>query len=54
MNKDIINFNKKGQYHGYHEWYSYGKMSHRGNWRNNRIIGYAEWHRFNQIFFYII
>ena len=67
--KDIEPKNSKNQYHGYQEWYSYyhgyqewysyskmshSKMSHRGNWKNNRIIGYAEWHRFNETFFYII
>lgn len=52
--KDISNHNSKGQHNGYQEWYNHGKMIHRGNWRNNRVIGYAEWYRFNETFFYII
>lgn len=54
MKKVIDPTNSKGQHHGYQEWYSQGKMSHRGNWKNNRVIGYAEWYRFNVTFFYII
>ena len=54
MKEEIDSKNSKGQHHGYQEWYSQGKMSHRGNWKNNRVIGYAEWYRFNETFFYII
>jgi hypothetical protein len=52
--KNINNFNKKGQRHGYQEWYHDNKkISHRGNWRNNKMIGYVEWYGMNETNFHI-
>lgn len=42
--KDIRNYNSKRKYHGYQEWYFYGNIFHRGNWKNDDEIGYIEWH----------
>jgi hypothetical protein len=51
--KEIRNYHSKNGHHGYQEWYRYDKISHRGNWRNDCIIGYAEWHGFNETICYI-
>lgn len=47
MNKQIDNYNDKGQPHGYNEWYdSIGYYNnglwYRGTWKNNQPIGYHE------------
>lgn len=43
--KDINNFNKKGQRHGYNARYTNeGEIMSRGNYKNNIKIGYEEWH----------
>ena len=45
MNKDIKNYNSKGEWHGHQEWYyNNGKVAHRGTSKNTRDIGYNEWH----------
>jgi hypothetical protein len=45
MNKDIINLNKKGQRHGYNARYTNeDEIMSRGNYKNNKVIGYEEWH----------
>ena len=54
MNKDIINRNYNGEYHGYQEWYINNKIYYRGIRKNNNRIGYTEYHlpkrtRFNII-----
>jgi len=42
---DIDNFNKKGNCHGYQEWYlSNDMLVTRVNFKNNLPINYAEWH----------
>lgn len=52
--KDIDPTNLKGQLHGYQEWYSLDdKLGYRGNYKNNREIGYEEWHNNTQTNFYI-
>jgi hypothetical protein len=52
--KDIINTNKIFQYHGYQEWYrDKKKITHRGNWRNNKMIGYVEWYGIKETNFHI-
>jgi len=54
MKKDIINFNDKGQHHGYIEWYSYcNNLIYRGNRKNNNRIGYFEYHAHKQTSYYI-
>lgn len=54
MKKDIENINDKGEYHGYQEWYDDDNIFYyRANWKNNRLIGYEEFHRFEQTNFYI-
>ena len=53
MNKDIINKNDKGQYHGYQQEYWGNIITYRGYYKNNRIIGYFEYHMFEQTTFYI-
>ena len=43
--KDIINYNNKGQLHGYQVWYeAYDKLYYRGKYKNNERIGYEEYH----------
>jgi len=48
MINDIINYNPKGQDHGYHEFYMIKKnkqvLCYRCNWKNGQEIGYDEWH----------
>ena len=52
--KEIVNYNNKGQLHGYQEWYTDNKkISHRGNWRNNKMIGYIEWYGTKETNFHI-
>jgi len=41
-NITIQSFNTKGQLHGYNEWYNQGHLTTRANWKNGRLIGYAE------------
>lgn len=55
-NKDIRTKNKKGQLHGYQEWYfdGDGKLWIRANGKNEKPIGYWESHLFNHTKFYII
>jgi len=43
-NKDIDNFNKKGNYHGYQEWYWFDELTLRCNYKNGLEIGYQECH----------
>ncbi len=43
--KNIINFNNKGQLHGYQEWYyTNGKLMCKCFFKNNIRIGYEEEH----------
>ena len=44
MKKDIENINDKGEYHGYQEWYYNNELGLRGYYKNNKSIGYIEWH----------
>jgi hypothetical protein len=47
MNKEISNINSKGEYHGYQTRYLIGikdTLLVRTNMRNNKIIGYHEYH----------
>jgi len=51
MNKEIINKNDKGQWHGYVELYYLDKtIQSRGNWKNGFIIGYSEYHEIETIY----
>jgi len=47
MKKNIENFNDKGKYHGYQEWYIENSIRFRCNYKNGRNIGYIEWHNIN-------
>ena len=47
MNKEIVNFNSKNQYHGYQERYWSDKLYYRANWRYDCCIGYEEYHSRN-------
>ena len=52
--KDIQNYNSKKQLHGYQQgFWDNNKVTHRYNKRNNRIIGYAEWHAIKETEYYI-
>jgi len=51
-NKDIRNYNDKGELYGYTETYS-SEIYLRGVWKNNRRIGYQEWHRVKKTEYYI-
>jgi hypothetical protein len=44
MKKSIRNHNKKGQTHGYQEWYAptSNKLWYRANYKNGEQIGYME------------
>ncbi len=56
MNKNITNYNHKGQYHGYQEWYymrTIMKLRCRGNYKNDKPVGYSEWHGVEKTRFYI-
>ncbi len=45
--KDIVNYNNRGQYHGYQEWYNWpGKLRFRGNYMNGKRDGYREWYNY--------
>ena len=51
---DIDNFNKKGNCHGYQEWYSKsGKLMFRTIYKNGQTIRYDENHYHKKIIFYI-
>ena len=53
--RDIINTNNKGKLHGYNEWYwNSGKLRFKGNFKNNFVIGYHEWHIYKQTSYKII
>lgn len=53
MKKNITNFNNKGQWHGYQEWYVYNKIVLRGYRKNDILIGYTEGHNSKQTIYYI-
>ena len=53
MDKDIINKNDKGEYHGYNELYFYGLLIFRGISKNNKDIAYQEYHNIEETRFYI-
>jgi len=53
-NKQIINYNTEGEYHGYQKWYWDNKLWFRCNFKNGRRIGYMERHGIKQTKFYII
>jgi hypothetical protein len=45
MKKTTYNYNSKGEWHGYQEWYyTTGNIARRGISKNIRDIGYNEWH----------
>ena len=53
--KDIRNYNNKGQQHGYQEIYLYDdKLYYRTNYKNDKEIGYEEYHLIKQTLFNII
>ena len=55
MNKDIVNTNSEGAYHGYVEMYRGGyRLSLRGNWINDEPASYLEWHSFQETTYYIL
>ena len=53
MNKEIKNINDKGLYHGYQQWFINNKHRLRGNFKNNSMVGYLEYHYFNKTIFFI-
>lgn len=54
MNKEIKQFNYKNQLHGYQEWYYINNNPRlKGNFKNNRPVGYVELHYYKQTYFYI-
>ncbi len=57
MNKNITNYNHKGQCHGYQEWYymrTIMKLWYRGNMKNGNFIGYTEDHHIKRIHFHLL
>ena len=53
MKTDIKTNNNKGQLHGYQEYYHKNSILTRFNYKNNKLIGYEEWHYFKETNFYI-
>ena len=53
MKKEIINKNQKGQYHGYQEGYHLTYISYRYKTKNNKRVGYCEWHGMKETIFRI-
>ena len=53
MNKDIVNTNSEGAYHGYVKLYRGHWLSIRGNWINDYPAGYLEWHSFRETGYFI-
>lgn len=53
VNKEILQFNDKKQYHGYQEWYYGDKLELRGVMKNDMEIGYEEWHEEKVTNYYI-
>lgn len=52
--KNIINYNSKAQLNGYQETYRDAyRLYYRGNWKNNKRIGYLELSVGNMTLFYI-
>lgn len=56
MNKDITNYNSKGEWHGYQERYwdkECNTLWYRTNYKNGSLIGYEEYHLIKQTRYYI-
>jgi hypothetical protein len=55
MTKDIVNYNDKGEWHGYIQSChgQYGYIVYRATYKNDNKIGYVEWHRSKLTDFYI-
>jgi hypothetical protein len=54
-NLDIENSNSKDELHGYQERYNrYGRLLVRGNSKNDKDIGYNEWHHSQRTSYYIL
>ena len=54
-NLDIENYNSKGELHGYQERYGYDDdIFVRGHSKNDKDIGYNEWHMNKQTAYYIL
>jgi len=53
MKQDIITKNKKGQVHGYAEYYYKDKISYRTTYKNGENISYSEWHGMKETIFFI-
>jgi hypothetical protein len=52
---DIENYNSKDELHGYQERYNrYGRLLVRGNSKNNKDIGYNEWHHSERTDYFIL
>jgi len=51
--KDIEETDSNGLYHGYQEWYMYGKLSSRLLMKHGDEIGYEEYHGAKSTNFYI-
>ena len=47
--EEIVQFNQKGEHHGYQQLFDYkytnGRLWLRGTYNNGLEIGYEEWHR---------
>jgi hypothetical protein len=53
MNKEIINYNNKREYHGYQAWYMNNVIFLRANYKNGKEIGYEENHHLIRTSYYI-
>ena len=53
MNKDILNYNSKGEPHGYQQSFYVNKLLFRATYKNMKYLGYREWHGMKQTEFYI-
>ncbi len=52
-NKQIRNYNDKGSYHGYQQWYYDDKLWFRGNSKHGLNLGYIENHTVKRTTFVI-
>jgi len=52
--KTITNYNNKDNAHGYQQWYNtYNNLMFRGNYKNDAMVTYIEWHALKKNIYFI-